>query len=238
MTLKSPLLKNELTQEVVILENSKSLVSKAYLKLKTEIVSGRIKPGRKLKIDELKAEYAFGSSVVREALSLLTSDNLVERVEQRGFFVSNVSLNEYEEILNMRCLLEEQAIRDSVSSGTLLWEEQVITANYRLSRISRSLDKKRFTSNPAWESAHKNFHMTLISACRSSLLIKFCKQLYEHNIRYRELAAVNLYHGRDVATEHTQVCDAVVNRNADLAASLLLNHYKKSGSYVRPELAE
>ena len=133
-------------------------------------------------IDDLKAEYAFGSSVVREALSLLTSDNLVERVEQRGFFVSNVSLNEYEEILNMRCLLEEQAIRDSVSSGTLLWEEQVITANYRLSRISRSLDKNRFTSNPAWESAHKNFHMTLISACRSSLLIKFCKQFILLNL--------------------------------------------------------
>ena len=118
MTLKNPLLKNDLIQEVVILENSKSLVSKAYLKLKTEIISGRIKPGRKLKIDDLKAEYAFGSSVVREALSLLTSDNLVERVEQRGFFVSNVSLNEYEEILNMRCLLEEQAIRDSVSGST------------------------------------------------------------------------------------------------------------------------
>lgn len=223
-------------QNVAILESSTSLVSKAYEQLKEEIVAGRIEPGKKLKIDELKTQFDYGSSVIREALSLLTSDNLVERVDQRGFFVSAVSLNEYEEILNMRCLLEEQAIRDAVLHGSSLWEEQVVSANYRLSRVSRSLDKNRFLSNPAWEAAHKNFHMILISACRSSLLIKFCKQLYEHNIRYRELAAVNLYHGRDVTTEHTEICEAVVNRDANRSAELLLQHYKKSGSYVRPEL--
>ena len=238
MTIANTLPQKEFSKKVEILENSRSLVSKAYKLIKDEIVSGRIEPGRKLKIDELKAEFKFGSSVIREALSLLTSDNLVERVDQRGFFVSDVSLNEYEEILNMRCLLEEQAVRDAVSHGSALWEEQVISANYRLSRVSRSLDTKRFMSNPAWEAAHKNFHMTLISACRSSLLIKFCQQLYEHNIRYRELAAVNLYHGRDGIAEHTEICDAVVNRNADLAASLLLNHYKKSGSLLTPELSK
>ena len=57
----------------------------AYNAIRRMILVGDLRPGEKLKIDALKARLDTGASPVREALSLLTSDQLVERIDQRGF---------------------------------------------------------------------------------------------------------------------------------------------------------
>ncbi len=213
------------------------MTSRAYAQLKSDIISGRLQPGRKLKIEELRRQYDVGTSPIREALSLLTSDHFVERIDQRGFRVSNVSEAEFAELLKTRCWLEERALRESIANGTTQWEEQVVLANYRLSRIPRSESKDHFVANAEWEATHKLFHMALISQCGSSLLLKFCDQLYDQNIRYRQLSGSKAYPSRDVAEEHNSICDAVLARDADLAAQLLVSHYNNTSKFVRRELS-
>ena len=215
---------------------SGSMTSQAYTRLKKDIISGHLEPGRKLKIEELRREYDVGTSPIREALSLLTSDHFVERIDQRGFRVSDVSAEEFAELLKTRCWLEERALRESIANGSSAWEEKVVLANYRLSRIPRSRSDNQFVANANWEAAHKLFHMTLISECGSDLLLKFCDQLYEQNIRYRQLSGAKAYPKRDVAEEHNSICDAVLSRDADKAVELLLHHYNNTSIFVRHEL--
>ncbi|MBA5764745.1 GntR family transcriptional regulator, partial [Vibrio sp. 404] len=62
-----------------------SATQRAYQMLRHMIVTGVLRPGEKLKIDALRRKLDTGASPIREALSLLTSDNLVERIDQRGF---------------------------------------------------------------------------------------------------------------------------------------------------------
>ena len=57
----------------------------AYLTLRNMILTGQLPAGQKLKIEQLRGILKTGASPVREALSLLTSDMLVERIDQRGF---------------------------------------------------------------------------------------------------------------------------------------------------------
>lgn len=215
---------------------SESLTSRAYSRLKQDIISGKLRPGLKLKIEDLRRDYDLGTSPVREALSLLTSDHFVERIDQRGFRVASVSEAEFNELLQTRCWLEERALRESIKNGSTKWEEQVVLANYRLSRIPRSESADHFVANAEWEVAHKHFHTTLISECGSSILLKFCNQLYDQNVRYRQLSASQAYPARDVAEEHNSICDAVLARDADLACKRLISHYKNTSSFVRNEL--
>ena len=215
---------------------SESRTSQAYAQLKKDIITGRLIPGRKLKIEELRQVYNTGTSPIREALSLLTSDHFVERIDQRGFRVANVSAEEFEELLKTRCWLEEKAIRESIANGSQAWEEQVVLANYRLSRIPRSESSDHFVANEEWEMAHRHFHLTLISQCGSSLLLKFCEQLYDQNIRYRHISGGKAYPSRDIAEEHSSICDAVLARDADLAANLLVTHYNHTSGYLRDQL--
>lgn len=213
-----------------------SMTQQAYDRMRADIMSGALEPGRKLKIEELRKLYDVGSSPVREALSLLTSDHFVERIDQRGFRVVEISADEFEEILLARCWLEERALRESIARGDTGWEERVLLATHRLSRVPRSEADDHFIGNAEWETRHKIFHMTMISACGSSMLIKFCNQLYDQNIRYRQLSGRKAYPVRDVTAEHAAICDAVLARDADTAVERLMAHYTRTGRFVKDQL--
>ena len=214
-----------------------SMTSRAYARLRSDIISGKLQPGRKLKIEELRRAYDVGTSPIREALSLLTSDHFVERIDQRGFRVAEVSDAEFSELLKTRCWLEDRALRESIANGGAAWEEKVVLANHRLSRIPRSESRDHFVANADWETAHKQFHMALISQCGSSMLLKFCNQLYEQNIRYRQLSGSKAYPARDIAQEHGAICDAALARDADLACQRLISHYERTSRFVKDQLA-
>lgn len=213
-----------------------SMTSKAYARLRSDIMSGVLTPGRKLKIEELRQIYDVGTSPIREALSLLTSDHFVERIDQRGFRVAKISSQEFDELLVTRCWLEERALRESIIKGDSSWEEQVVLSAYRLSRVPRFEPGDGFIANPEWEQRHKHFHTTLISACGSSIMLKFCDQLYDQNVRYRQLSGSKAYPTRDISAEHGAICDAALARDGDLAAELLVAHYSMTGKFLQYQL--
>ncbi len=79
-----------------------SVTSRTYARLRQDILCGDLAPGTKLKIDDLRQRVGTGASSVREALSLLTSDHLVESIDQRGFRVAYASEAEFQEVLTTR----------------------------------------------------------------------------------------------------------------------------------------
>lgn len=203
-----------------------SATQRAYLNLRNLIVTGDIQPGEKLKIEGLRDRIEIGASPIREALSLLTSDNLVERIDQRGFRAAEVSAENFDEILQLRCTLEDLALRQSISTATQDWEERIVLAHHRMQRASKD-------GSSQFEPLHKDFHLALLENCGAPILLKFCSQLYDLNIRYRYLAGSALnYRKRDVSDEHTGILDAAVARQADLASALLLDHYRKTGGFL------
>ncbi|MEO1000726.1 MAG: GntR family transcriptional regulator, partial [Pseudomonadota bacterium] len=166
-----------------------SYTSRAYAELRAALLSGDLRPGERIKIDAIRARLGIGASPVREALSLLSSEGLVDRLDQRGFRAAEVSAADFEELLATRSWLEDRALREAIRRGDAAWEEAIVLAEYRLSRAPRSTDSDRFVSNAAWEEAHRSFHTALIAACGSRYLLQFCDRLYDRNIRYRNLAA-------------------------------------------------
>ena len=213
-----------------------SLTSQIYQRLRNDILSGALVPGRKLPIEELKETYGIGASAIREALSLLTSDALVERLDHRGFRVTPVSQAGFDELLKTRCWLEERALRESIRTGEVAWEESVVVANFHLQRVRRAQTNERLLQSDEWEMRHRILHRALISACNSILLIRFCDQMYDLNIRYRRIAGPEVDETRDVDAEHAAIAEAAVARNEGRAVELLLAHYTRTGEDVRERL--
>ena len=196
----------------------------AYLTLRSMILSGELLAGQKLKIEQLRKLLDTGASPVREALSLLTSDMLVERIDQRGFRAAPASAENFQEILTLRCALEDMALRQSIAKATPDWEEELVLSHHRM---------RRATENADFEDAHKAFHMALLSNAESPMLERYCSQLYDLNIRYRYLAAGDAdYQRRDISAEHDEIFEAAVRRDADAASKALLSHYQVTGEYL------
>jgi DNA-binding GntR family transcriptional regulator len=198
-----------------------------YVAIRELVLNGDIRPGEKLKIGDLKLRLNAGASPIREALSLLTSDQLVERLDQRGFRCAPTSQKNFEDILTLRCALEEMALRQSIAQATSEWEERLVLVHHRLAK-ARRYDRQQF------EDTHKSFHMTLLENCPSPLLLRFCSQLYDLNLRYRNLAGRSeTDSSRDVAQEHRVIFEAAIRQEADKAAEHLLSHYRQTGDFLR-----
>lgn len=226
----------DMTDEADLGGSSTSMTAQVYVRIRADILAAVLEPGRKLKIDDLRQVYGAGASPIREALSLLTSDRLVERVDQRGFRVALVSAEAFDELLTTRCWLEERALGESIAHGDKAWEERVVLAEYHLSRTERSTSRNAFIANQEWERCHKAFHMALISASGSSILLNFCDQLYDQNIRYRHVAGKVAYPKRNIAREHRAIMQAALDRDVEAAVATLLDHYRATGSYLTKAL--
>jgi len=230
-----PNLKKQSEVEIIKLA-PQSLITKIYNKLKKSLINGDLKPGEKLKIDSLKDKYNSGHTPIREALTSLVKDGLVERIEQKGFVASNVSMKHFNEVLKTRIWIEEIAIKKSMENkkGLEEWEENLILLNHRLNK--KDWTEKYDPDNPdSWEMMHKKFHISLISRSGSDFLTKFCEQLYDQNLRFRFLLIKNKknYLKRSVNKEHEDILNAVLSRDVDKAQKSLVKHYNVTGKHFQ-----
>lgn len=213
----------------------RSLTIRAYARLREQILSGTLKPGQRLKIESLRDQVEAGATPIREALSLLTSDGLVERLDKRGFRVSPVSLAEYDDLHRTRRFLEEHALRQSIAGGDQTWEDRLVLVTHRLRRLPRMVtDDAGTRSNPEWERMHKTFHMSLLAGSPSPTFLQFCGQLHDRLNRYRSLAAAgDQGQSRDWKSEHDGIAEAAINRDVEGAVERLMHHYERTTEILR-----
>jgi len=70
------------------------------------IVSGQLKPGDRLRQDELATTFGVSTMPIREALRQLQAEGLVTFQPRRGAAVASLSVSDYEEIYRIREALE------------------------------------------------------------------------------------------------------------------------------------
>jgi DNA-binding GntR family transcriptional regulator len=204
-----------------------TLASATYARLRRDVIEGAFPPGSKLRMRELCARYGVGFSPIREALNRLSRDGLVRQTDLRGFVAAPLSGTELDELTNTRCWLNELALRRSIQYGDSAWEEQVVLAYHRLSRVPLWIPVENAevrAVNPAWETAHRAFHASLLSACGSRWLTGYCEQLFDLADRYRNLSRSPAMRRERQADEHRPIMEATIARDADAAVDLLTRH--------------
>lgn len=209
-----------------------TLATNLYDRMRADLLAGKLEPGRKLQIEFLCDQYQAGQTPVREALNRLTSDGLVERRDQRGFAVTGISAADLREITKTRVWLEEVALREAFAADQPEWEEALVLAYHRLSKVPRSLSETQYLENPEWERLHRAFHRTLISGCQSRWLLNFCEQLSDQLYRYRQLSVKRVYPNRHEREEHKAMLDAVIERDAARAIQLMRKHYETTADII------
>lgn len=208
-----------------------------YNQIKRDLLRGQFAAGVKLNIQELSERYKTSINPVREALSRLSAEKIVDQREQRGFSVPSTTREALEELVKTRCWLEEIALRESIARATEEYELNIVTAYHRLARTDYL--NAEGVPNPDWEERHRTFHLALIANCGSSWLLSFCDHLMFQATRARYLA-VTTRHDPDRLRndEHRALMDAAVAHDADLAVALMKAHYTRTIEIVKTHLAD
>jgi GntR family carbon starvation induced transcriptional regulator len=208
-----------------------TLAGQVEAQLRHEILHGTLAPGAKLNLDKLRVSMNVGLSPLREAVTRLVVEGLIEAEAQRGYTVAPISVSNLDEVCALRLELEPYALRKSIQNGGLDWETAVMGALYRLNKTDRIPGNAASLSG--WEAANNAFHLTLIARCDMPLLIKMYKSLVSMNDRYRHIYLKAVTVQRDVIEEHTAIAEAAVDRRADDAAAILVRHIERSTDNLR-----
>jgi DNA-binding GntR family transcriptional regulator len=201
-----------------------SLTQEAYERLRSDLLSCRLKPGERLRINELCKHLSVSLGAVREALSRLTSEGLVSAEPQLGFRVAPISAVDLRDLTMVRTEIEGLCLRHSIAAGDLAWESRIVAAFHRLSRTPHNTpdDPKRL--NDAFASAHADFHQQLVSACVSPWLHRTRDTLFAQSARYVALSVPLARRDRDRNQEHRELMEAAITRNTELAVQLMTAH--------------
>lgn len=218
-------------------KRSETHVSAITKELRRDIITGQLPPGGKLKVRQLAERFGVGLSPIRESLNRLSREWLVHHNELRGFSVSSVSERDLDELMRARCWLNERALRESIAHGDSAWEESVLLAYHRLSRIPRLNPNSGPLVNPVWEVAHRVFHRNLINGCGSHWVVDICDQLFDVADIYRHIArATPAQTAREGGDEHRPIMEAALARDADRAVELLVAHFMLTAELCREPL--
>ena len=206
----------------------KTLAEAVYVRLRADILSGKLKPGSKLRFADLTKNYEAGISTFRESLSRLTADRLVTAEGQRGFRVSPISLSELWDITGLRSEIESAALEESIEAGGDAWEAEIVVSLHRLLQVEKRHEKTPLLLTEEGAQLHKRFHMSLIAACPSIWRLRVIDVLYDHSERYRRLQTAYLSAMLNSSEEHKDIANAVLGREKASATSLLRAHFEKT----------
>ncbi|MFM0234061.1 GntR family transcriptional regulator [Paraburkholderia sediminicola] len=212
------------------IEVSQTTASVVYQKLRQDILRGLLKPGERLRVNEVAQRYGCGAIPTREALSRLSAEALVLYMEQRGFAVAPISMDSLADLTHARVWTAQAAMREAVLKGDAQWEERVLLSYHRLSKVSRYESVDPPVANPAFDQPHREFHLQLFSGCGSHWMVDTCMRLFDHAERYRSLSRQVAVMPRE--DEHRQILDAVLQRRVDDAVSLISEHFRLTAKIV------
>jgi GntR family transcriptional regulator, carbon starvation induced regulator len=211
------------------IEQSPTLAGEVFARLRADIISSRLPPGAKLRLDDLRKTYGVGFSPLREALSRLAENRLVVAIGQRGFRVPEVSAKEFMDIAMVRKEVEGFALRLAIRNGDDLWEARLVAASEKFASLQRSA---KSTAEEVWESRHRDFHAALIAACQSPWLLHLHALLNDQFDRYRRLSAKSRLPNAPRWLSHKGIMQAAVSRNANKAVKLLENHISEAAQLI------
>jgi DNA-binding GntR family transcriptional regulator len=219
------------------IRKSETLATATYQRLRQDIISGAFDFGRKLPIRAICEMYGVSLSPAREALNRASHEGLIIQTDLRGFRVAPLDEKDLDDLHFVRCTLNEVALRKSIERGDAAWEESVLIAYHRMARMPFD----RASVSTSWEAAHRVFHVSLLSACGSERLLRYCEQLFDAANRYRFLARTVSGIEPGPSGDHKLIMEAAVDRNAEEAARLLREHFTRTADrckLVLKELAE
>lgn len=208
---------------------SRTLAAEVFEKLRADILTARLPPGKKLRFDDLRKSYGVGLSPLREALSRLAENRLVVATGQRGFRVPMASVEEIVDIAMVRKEIEGLALRLSIAKGDDAWEARVVAARHKVALLEKA---GKNVAEHVWEGRHREFHYTLVSACNSPTLLHLHELLIHQFDRYRRLSAKSRLPNAPRSLIHQQILEAALRRDADTAVRLLAEHIDEATKFI------
>ena len=200
------------------------------------IIAGQYAPGEWLRQDVISSQLGVSMTPVREALDLLVSAGLAERVPYRGVRVLQPSVEEIADSYGTRLLLESAA---TYAAATNIAPEQLTKLETLLNESKSLVELKDMSRSRA---LNRELHAAIVTSSGNTLLYKIYMtvlntfpdwMLYEYMFRHPDLLDESI---QNEYKEHRAIVDALAVQNPKLAAQKTIEHITNRSNELKTYL--
>jgi DNA-binding GntR family transcriptional regulator len=202
---------------------------KAYVSLREDIIEWRLLPGTVLAEVEQSERLGISRTPLREALSRLTAEGLTTAAGGRSVVVTDISLEDIDELFELRETLEGRAAALAAERGDpatfLQLQDELLGAPALING-----------TDPARHNYYQlvgRLDAAIDEAISNSYLAQAMRSLRVHLVRVRRLAADDAARLTEAAAEHAAIAEAIAAGNARLAEAATIVHLHRSLSHVK-----
>ncbi|MDV8009497.1 GntR family transcriptional regulator [Rhodococcus sp. IEGM 1318] len=202
-------------------DNAESMSERVYRLMREDIIMGELAPGQSFNESTLVERFQVSTSPLREALSRLRQDGLIKVLPRKGYVVTELTLNDFHDLIQMRLILESSAAELAAPRTT---SEQIATLT-QLSTVAIVADDP--DSRRHFMQANQEFHLMIAEISGNRRLHAALEQNFQ-DIQRVLFANVGSSDGQTSESDHAPIIDALARRDSEKARLAAIVHVKQS----------
>lgn len=209
-----------------------SLTDRAYKEIKNWIIHYKLKPGIQLRIDELSNALGMSQTPIRESLSKLEHEHLVDRHPQKGYVVRALNLKDVSDIYDLRTALEVVAAEEAAT-------RMRDTDRKRLSHLLKEVDVLIKKGEKARVLAlEQEFHMRIMEATGNWFLTEILGSIFDRIWMIQNVNILTSDHLMYAHKQHMEIYNALEKGDSLKSAALMKKHLKFTKKFVLSRLQD
>lgn len=193
-----------------------------HAQLKDDLLRGAFQPGDPLREVALAERFGVSRTPVREALTRLLHEGLLER-RARGLFVKEIDPEQIMQVYELRINLEGQAAHEAAAHRTEVDLMRLQALVERDRQLSEPDDATRLSTNI-------EFHRALWRAAHNPVLEDLLERLATHQIHAPSSTLSVGTRWAESLDEHQSILDSISQRDSEQALVLIRQHMSTAKS--------
>jgi len=206
-------------------KTERGAVERLQRELRTRIARGLLLPGEQIRQEEVAEDFGVSRVPLREALTILADQGLLEHHHNRGYFVAKRLPEELYQLVCMLDLLEAELIK------AMDWPTKDEVSELRL--LNRQM--AALVAEPNWADMivlNRQFHLKVFGLTHYRLILREVERLWLMNDVYI-LGKLALPEARRrTIQEHKDIIDALADRNKKAFATTTKIHRANSSEGI------
>jgi len=196
-----------------------------FIKLREDILRGRMKNGEKLTEQRICNEYNVSRTPVREAFRLLEQEGLIEMIPNRGAFVTGFLPQDIADMYDMRKEYEVLAFKWAVQRMTPEELEEIRNAYELMEFYTHKGDMAKA------QDQNVHFHELIYEASHNKQLTRILTSYQYYTKLFKEDGDIEKTEEEDmeeVLKEHAEILKSLEDRDAERGVAVVKKHLESS----------
>lgn len=199
-----------------------TLAEQVYQQLKRRIINQELRPGSRLIVGHIAEEMGISLTPVREALTRLVKDGLVDMIPHKGAYVAKPTKKNFEDLFAVRQALETLAVR--------LATPKLTRADFKAMDEILEYGEKSLSAgdSKSWLEADEKLHDFIIRKSENEVLIQIFSQIWDRIHIFRVWTVRYPDRMKRASSEHRNIVSALKERDAQGAEKLMMEHIENT----------